>query len=54
MPKGVGYSGGKMGGRMKGKRKKMGGGFKGNAMSRSNMAASKGKSTMKRTPMGKV
>ena len=30
------------------------GGFKGNAMSRSAMAADKGKSTMKRTPMGKV
>ena len=44
MPKGKSYS-------MKKGGKK---GFKGNAMSRSNMAANKGKSTMKRTPMGKV
>lgn len=45
MPKGKSYSMPKNNGKK---------GFKGNAMSRSNMAANKGKSTMKRTPMGKV
>lgn len=45
MPKGKSY-------KMKNNGNK--GRFKGNAMSRSAMKASKGKSTMKRTPLGKV
>lgn len=54
MPKGKGYGmKGKMRKKMKGSKKGTGM-FKGNAMSRSAMKADMGKSTMKRTSMGKV